>query len=156
MIIREHKPEDREAIEKCIAEFNKEERVYTPHFLVDYDVSKPYFDYLNKKISEGNGKIFVAVEEGNIVGYVAVKMEVEDSPRNVIKKYGYISNVMILKEHRGKGFGEALVKKAEEFTKESGANNISLDVQVGNSAINLYHKLGYKECTVWMEKKIDE
>ena len=46
MIIREHKPEDREAIEKCIAEFNKEERVYTPHFWVDYDVSKTYFDYL--------------------------------------------------------------------------------------------------------------
>ena len=154
MIIREHKPEDREAIEKCIAEFNKEECVYTPHFWVDYDVSKTYFDYLNKKISEGNGKIFVAVEEGNIVGYVAVKMEVEDSPRNVIKKYGYISNVMILKEHRGKGFGEALVKKAEEFTKGNGSNNIALDVQIGNLAINLYHKLGYKERSMWMEKEI--
>jgi ribosomal protein S18 acetylase RimI-like enzyme len=156
MIIREYKLEDREAVEKLIAQFHESEKVFTPHFWVNEDISKPYFDYLVKKIEEGNGKIFVAEDNGAAVGYMAVRIEEEDSPRGAIKKNGYISNIVILKDYQGKGFGEALLKKAEEFTKDSGAKHIALDVQVGNKALDFYHKHGYQERSMWLDKKLDE
>ncbi len=155
-MIREYKSEDREAIEKCIFDFIESERAYIPGFWVEGDVSAPYFDYLVKKISESDGKIFVAELDGQIAGYIAVKIEKDDSPRSAIKKNGYISNVAVLKEYQGKGLGQELIKRAEEFTKENGASHIALDVQIGNSALSLYQKLGYKERSMWMNKKLND
>ena len=92
--------------------------------------------------------------EGKVVGYVAVRMESDDSPRNMIKKGGYISNIVVLKDYRGRGYGAALLKKAEEFTIANNAQHIALDVQVKNPSVDLYHKHGYRERTMWMDKKI--
>jgi ribosomal protein S18 acetylase RimI-like enzyme len=155
MIIREYKPEDKEAVEKLIFQFHGSEKVFTPHFWVNEDISKPYLDYFVKKIEEGKGKIFIAENEGVVIGYMGVRLEEDDSPRTAIKKNGYISNIVILQEYQGKGFGEALLRKAEEFVKESGAEYISLDVQVGNRAIDFYHKHGYQERSIWMDKELN-
>ncbi len=143
-------------IEKLISQFHESERIFTPHFWVTGDISKPYFDYLVKKIEAGKGKIFVAESDGAVVGYMAVRIEEDDSPRGAIKKNGYISNIVIFEEHQGKGLGEALLKKAEEFTKENGAQHIALDVQIGNRALDFYHKHGYQERSIWLDKKFDE
>ena len=104
---------------------------------------------------DGKGQIFVAENDGFVVGYMAVRIEEDDSPRGAIKKNGYLSNVVILKEFQGKGFGEALLKQAEEFTRANGAQHIALDVQIGNKAIDFYHKHGYQERSMWMDKKLD-
>ncbi len=72
-------------IEKLIAQFHESERVFNPLYWAEGDVSEVYFDYLVKKIAEGKGKIFVAESDGAVVGYMAVRIEEDDSPRVAIK-----------------------------------------------------------------------
>jgi len=156
-MIREYKSEDREAIERCIFEFHEGERVINPHYWVSSEnIAKPYFDYLTKKTTEGDGKIFVVEIDDKVVGYVAVRIETEDSPRVVQKKRGYVSNIVVLKDFQGKVLGGALLKRAEEFSKENSATYIYLDVTINKPAVGFYHNQGYIEQSVYMEKKLNE
>ncbi|KUH34578.1 acetyltransferase [Thermococcus celericrescens] len=56
----------------------------------------------------------------------------------------YISNIAVYPEFRGKKIGKALMLRAEGLARESGAERITLDVEMDNEiAIAVYKKLGY-------------
>ncbi len=57
----------------------------------------------------------------------------------------YISNVGVLPEFQGRGYGERLMSFAEEQARASGLDKCSLNVDEKNEgAIHLYQRLGYK------------
>ncbi|NJE26505.1 GNAT family N-acetyltransferase [Thermococcus sp. MV5] len=65
-------------------------------------------------------------------------------PGKLEKSDYYISNVAVYPEFRERGIGKALMLKAEELARESGAKRIALDVEKDNEvAIAVYKKLGY-------------
>ncbi|QDA31379.1 N-acetyltransferase [Thermococcus indicus] len=72
----------------------------------------------------------------------------------------YVSNVAVYPEFRGRKIGKALMLKAEELARESGAKRIALDVERENKvAIAVYKKLGYsveREHTVGLEGRTYE
>ena len=155
MTIREYKQEDREAVEQCIFEFQKEEYQRLPHYWEPPEkATKPYVDYLIKNLEKDSGKLFVAEMDGKVVGIVAVSIDEEKSPCVALKKHGYISDIAVLKEYRGRGIGKELLKRAEEFTKESGFEFIHLDVTIDNPAVDFYHSQGWTDQGIRMEKKL--
>ena len=80
---------------------------------------------------------FVAQLQGKIVGYLGMKPILDE---------GYISNVAVTSEIRGKGVGSALLERLTIYAKENGIKTISLEVRPSNSpAITLYEKFGYKQ-----------
>lgn len=156
MIIREHKPEDREEIEKCIFELQDEESGRMPHYWTPAEeATHPYYDYLIKRLAAERGKLFIAEENGHVVGFVAVLINKEDSPCVAPKEYAYIPDISVLKEFQGRGIGKELLRKAEKFAKESGMDFIHLDVTIGNSAIDFYKNQGWSEQGITMEKKLN-
>ncbi|MEM1578501.1 MAG: ribosomal protein S18-alanine N-acetyltransferase [Archaeoglobaceae archaeon] len=81
--------------------------------------------------------LFVAEIGGKVVGYV-VTMDVD-------KFTGKIVSIAVRKEFRGKGIGEALMRRAIEKLKMRGKQKIALEVRVSNKvAQQLYKKLGFK------------
>ena len=59
--------------------------------------------------------------------------------------WGAIQNVGILREHRGRGLGRALMLKALRGFQEVGLNQVSLEVTAANeSAVRLYLSLGFR------------
>lgn len=81
--------------------------------------------------------LFVAEIGNKVVGYV-VTMEVD-------KFTGKIVSIAVRKEFRGKGIGEALMRKAIERLIMRGKQKIALEVRVSNKvAQQLYRKLGFK------------
>ena len=54
-----------------------------------------------------------------------------------------LGRVAVLKEHRGKNLGLALLKEAENYVKEKGGNLIVLHAQL--RAIDFYKKAGFTE-----------
>ena len=139
MIVREYKPEDKEAIERCIFELQEEEYERQPEYWEKpfKALGENYFEYLLKWMKDGDGTLFVAEIEGEVAGYVAIAIDEgkESSPSSpciAMKRMGYISDLVVLKKY----------------------HNISLDVTTGNSALDFYYKHGYKDYSRNLKKKL--
>lgn len=156
--VREYLPEDREQIERCIFELQEDEFRCRPYFWSNPEsVKGVYFDNVLKTINHANSKIYVGELEGRVVGWMIVRAIEEDeySPDIALKKYGYIPELAVLREYKGKGVGKALLIKAEEFVKSRSLEWIELDVSEGNHAVDFYVKLGFKIKSFRMNKHLD-
>lgn len=79
----------------------------------------------------------VLEEEGKIIGYCGAWLVVDEA---------HITNIAILPEFRGRGLGEALLKKMIDKCREDHIERMTLEVRVSNTvAQSLYKKLGFQD-----------
>lgn len=115
-------------------------------------INEPLSEEALKKFTEkirgkDNPKSEVIIaEDGDFAGFIW--LEEND--------YGaFIKGLHVVPEKRGKGIGEALVEKAQEWAREKGLDSISLTVKPGNTpAEKLYDKKGYYFSRNLLEKKL--
>ncbi|MFE9726134.1 GNAT family N-acetyltransferase [Streptomyces sp. NPDC005794] len=83
----------------------------------------------------------VLVHDGAVVGYVWVaRRETPDGD-----DLGYVFDVEVREEHRGQGYGRALMHLAEDITLDAGLGLLGLHVFASNTpALRLYESLGYE------------
>lgn len=154
-IIREYKPEDREDVERCSLELLESQHRNQPDFWASSEKINPdeCVEALLAQTEDGNGKIFVAEVDGCVVGYIlATVKDIENEPGFIAKRFANVGELVVLKNHQGQGIGKALMAEGERYAKESGCMYASLRVRPGNSAIELYRKLGYEIKTHIMRK----
>ena len=98
-------------------------------------------------------KVFVAEDKSHaFLGYLWVG---EGSNMMTGLKHGYVYDVFVKEEFRGKGIGRMLLEKAESYCQERGYSRILLMVSVGNqAAINLYDNMGFKAEQTYMAKAL--
>ena len=78
----------------------------------------------------------VALENGKIIGYAGTWIIVDEA---------HVTNVGIIKECRGRGLGERLMRELMEKAKARGATAMTLETRVSNQVAQaLYGKLGFK------------
>ncbi|MFJ6854957.1 GNAT family N-acetyltransferase [Streptomyces sp. NPDC091271] len=83
----------------------------------------------------------VLVHDGAVLGYVWVaRRDVPDGD-----DLGYVFDVEVREEYRGRGYGRALMHLAEEITLDAGLGLLGLHVFADNTpALRLYESLGYE------------
>lgn len=70
-------------------------------------------------------------------------------------RHGHIFMVYVAPKHRRRGIGSALVHHAENWAKQRGDRQITLQVFLNNQpAVNLYEKLGYQPYSLLMHKPL--
>jgi ribosomal protein S18 acetylase RimI-like enzyme len=108
------------------------------------------FDALSKR---EHHKIFVAEDENHrFLGYLFVG---KGSNMLTGKDHGYIYDIFVKKEFRGKGIGKTLLNKAQSYCKQVGFSRILLMVSVENDvAAGLYKKMGFKTESMYMGKDL--
>lgn len=155
-MIREYKTEDREAVEKCLFELQEDEASRQPeHWETPAKaLMDAYLDYLLKRIDGNEGKLFVADVDGVVAGCIAVIIDTDTSPCVVVKRYGYVPDLAVLRAYQKQGLGKELLAAAEEYTRAHGCDYLSLDVTIGNPAADFYKKSGYREYTINLKKKV--
>lgn len=99
-------------------------------------------------------QIFVAENENHaFLGYLFVG---ETTDTMIGQSYGFIYDIYVKKEFRGKGIGKTLMEKAETHCRERGYSKISLMVSTSNQpAIRLYNRMGFKAEQMFMGKQIN-
>lgn len=90
------------------------------------------------EMEENHLSMYIVIEdEGQIAGYCGVWIVADEA---------HITNVAVLPSHRGKGYGELLMRKIMEMAIESGARVMTLEARVSNvPAQSLYRKLGFQD-----------
>jgi ribosomal protein S18 acetylase RimI-like enzyme len=109
------------------------------------------FEKLSKRETD---KIFVAEDESHaFLGYLWVG---EGSNMMTGLKHGYIYDIFVRKEFRGKGIGKILLKKAESYCREKHYSRILLMVSVSNqTAMKLYSEMGFEAEQTYMAKVLN-
>ena len=98
-------------------------------------------------------RIFVAEDEDHsFLGYLFVG---ESGNMMTGETYGFIYDIYVKEEFRGKGIGTMLMEKAENYCREKKYPRLSLMVSADNQrAVNLYAKMGLKPEQTYMSKEL--
>ena len=92
---------------------------------------------LRETLDDPKAVFFAAVEEDTVLGYAGM--------HDIIGE-GYVDNIAVFPEHRGKGIGEALTTALIDYSRDAKLAFLTLEVRAGNvPAVSLYQKLGMKE-----------
>lgn len=155
--IREFRPEDRAAVEACMAELQDHERRIDPWMLAGREMAGPYVAILVDRCRESDGRIFVAeADAGRVVGFLCVYPESEAPqypPETAV--FAWVSDLSVLPSHRGTGLGRALLEAAEGYAREKGFRSMRLCVLAENRrAIEVYRAFGLEEYELILRKPL--
>lgn len=159
MKIIEYSPEHTDAVKNLLTELQGH--------IADLDSEKynilteqfrdKYFEKTIEEVKEHNGKILLSQENNKITGLVIgiINNEAENSFCFRAPKRGRITELIVSEKFRSQGTGKLLLEKMEEFFKESGCEDVLLEVFGSNKeAQKFYCSNGYSERTIEMMKKI--
>ena len=94
------------------------------------------------------GSFYLSATEGdNLLGWILLGSNKDQFTDQV---NGFIYELFILKEYRGKGFSKKLMYAAIIYFKQEGYSEIRLSARAENPAVKLYENLGFKTRTVAM------
>lgn len=100
-----------------------------------------WLDRMAKEIEEGNNLVVILVSDGKLAGLCEARRQELKGKNNIL--FGISVSI----ELRGKGYGEAMLKKAIELAKKRmNPHRMWIDLISGNEpARKLYEKLGFVE-----------
>jgi GNAT superfamily N-acetyltransferase len=156
MEIRRFRPEDADQVTGCIVELQNYERRIDPRVLPGDAVEGWYLDHLLKTCAEQDGTLFVAEDDGRVVGFAAVQCKVanEDVDESAYD-FALISDLGVNESHRGRGLGRALIAACEGFARDREARWLRIGV-LGKNALarGLYERCGFEDRQVVLEKTL--
>ena len=116
--------------------------------------SKHILEGFAKLSKRETDKIFVAENENHaFLGYLWVG---ESGNMMTGLKFGFVYDIFVKEEFRGKGIGKILMEKAEGYCREKGYSRLLLMVAVKNgTAIRLYDSMGFKPEQTYMAKELN-
>jgi ribosomal protein S18 acetylase RimI-like enzyme len=114
--------------------------------LHDKDIKKEFNEF-----SSSNKKVLLIPEvNGQVIGFLTGSLIL-----NYYKKIGYIDDLFVSKNFRGKNIGTLLIKEFMNILKKKKIMKCKLGVHIKNKkALKLYKKFGFKIYHYDMEKKI--
>ncbi len=120
-----------------------------PGCIVDDTFIRDYSLTLRDALRNPNDSLLVLEKDGQVVGFVWMSLVSTLLDTCV----GYIKNIYVARELRGRGYGRMLLEAADEWFQTHGATKATLDASVDNEqAVGLYEHVGYRTTRLRMEK----
>jgi len=131
---------------------------YGSKFL-EYLKKKPNYkdmldEYFSKKIRSRNAVIHVAEDNGKVVGY-SLSYLAKEVPIYLIDMTGYLSDIYVLPEYRGKGISSMLKDAAFDWFRKKDLTHASIKTySINEKAKSIYRHWGFLEFSVGFRKKV--
>lgn len=120
----------------------------------DNNMGGSYKEFLNSHIESKDGAVFIAENNGEIVGYALIFIK-DEIPIYKNKKIGCASDLYVKKNFRNKGVSSKLRDKSIEWFKEKGIKFLSAPMYPDNKFVHsLFKKWGFFDYKIEMRKKI--
>jgi ribosomal protein S18 acetylase RimI-like enzyme len=121
-------------------------------FRAKEDAEKLIEEDLKSRIEGPDFRFFIYEIEDRIVGYIATSYRITQKAM-IYNKRGYIADTVVDQKFRGKGIGNSLFEKAQQWFEEQGADHIELQVSLKNEgAMNFWENQGFSGSTQHMIK----
>ncbi len=158
VIIRPYEDSDKDQLLRGIVDLQEYERAIAPLTRrPGEDIDEEYFSYLMKTFDEQHGALFVAVQDEQLIGYIACRVEREESisKTSVSNIHGYISDAWVDEKFRNQGVFTQLNQKAEEYLLQfPEVEIIRLFVLADNDvAVKAYERTGYENEEILLMKR---
>ncbi len=102
--------------------------------------------------TEDDPTVFAAEVDGVVAGFVHVR-SLEDYYRR--RKHGHVADLVVASAYEGRGIATALLARAEEWTRASGYDWITLGVFEQNErAEQLYRRQGFRRDVIRLLKPL--
>ncbi|MCJ9529600.1 GNAT family N-acetyltransferase [Acinetobacter baumannii] len=98
-----------------------------------------YWREVNHKLEQGNSRLWVAIQQGKIVGSVQLSLV---SKKNGVHR-AEVEKLMVLTTARKPGIATLLMNELENFAREKGLRLLVLDTREGDVSELLYSKIGF-------------
>ncbi|MBT3397608.1 GNAT family N-acetyltransferase [archaeon] len=139
----------------CSLLCEKEHNEYDGLMDLDWAFSEKGEKYLMEAITKTTDYVFVAVDDGKIVGYLSGGIVTGEGYRN-LPKMADLANFFILEDYRSKGLGRMFYESAVSWAKENDAKRLRVEVSPGNDkGVNFYKKMGFEEFTLTLERELE-
>ncbi|MBN8589102.1 MAG: GNAT family N-acetyltransferase [Rhodothermia bacterium] len=138
-VIRSAKREDRGEVQKLWWALMDMHQALDERFRLAEDAVERWQNSYSDWLYEDDHKLWIAVVEQNVVGYIAAHYAVTSSlfepPGEV-----FIQELYVLPEYRGKGIGKALVDRVKDWAIAFGSRRIGLIASTQNAAALTFWK----------------
>ncbi len=127
------------------------------YYILTENYREEYFKKAMEDIQKYNGKILLCSENNKIVGLIIALTNNEETLNydSNVPKRGRITELIVSKNYRKKGYGKQLLNSMETYLMKQGCKDILLGVLAYNDhAIQFYEKNGYHARLVEMTKKV--
>ena len=124
------------------------------NIMTDLYREENFKDTMEELLSQ-NGKIFLAVEDDNMVGLIMGLINNEEESTYDFKapKRGRVTELIVSSKSRSKGIGKMLLKTMENYFKEMGCKALLIEVfGYNDKGRNFYNNNGYLERNVEVMK----
>lgn len=98
-----------------------------------------YWREVNHKLAQGNSRLWIAIQEGTVVGSVQLSLV---SKKNGVHR-AEVEKLMVLTSARKQGIATLLMNELENFAREKGLRLLVLDTREGDVSELLYSKIGF-------------
>lgn len=114
----------------------------------------PYWDSL---MADPNVGLFIALEDGQPAGLLHLVLRETQLPMLARRRFVVVDTVVVASAFRRKGIGRKLMRRAEQWAAERGADSIELNVFEFNlPARALYEEMGFDLVSRRMSKKLNK
>lgn len=156
--IRPATPDDAEAITRVYMESAEQHALIDPerNHVPDPVAIEERYRTGRQHPDDGAEAITVVAEAGSrVVGFLDARLLRPFDPMYRSTTYCFIADVAVSAAHRSQGIGEQLMRAAEEWARQHGAEFVSLEYHTGNSrAAAFYERLGYRPASVVAIKRL--
>lgn len=151
--IRQAKEKDIPAILDLLSQILEVHAVLRPDLFISGTRKYTEAD-LKEILADQNRPVFVAEEEGRVLGYCFCIIERTEKGNNHREsKTLYIDDLCVDEKHRGRQIGRKLTEFAIAFAREIQCYDITLNVWEGNdTALRFYQRNGFSARKTVMEK----
>jgi GNAT superfamily N-acetyltransferase len=145
VIIRDYREADAVSLRQCVVVLQDHEQMIEPQLRSGEEMADQYCLELHARCRKSGGRVFVAEEDGVIIGFVAVLSresftELDEPPG----EYAVVTDLVVLEPFRGRGIGRQLLQRAEAFVREVCTNELRIGVRSKNEAARrLYFEEGF-------------
>lgn len=125
--------------------------------IMDDEYREKYFSKTMDEVKSYEGKIFLAIDNDEVIGLIVGLINNEDMEEYDFKapKRGRVSELVVKEECRSLGIGDKLLKHLEEYFKSVGCKDVLIEVFSYNyRALSFYEREGYHNRVVDMTKTL--